>query len=214
MDTFELRREQLKLAPKIVLSDSFKEIKTLGGAVCQQMGDKLLACVVVCEFPSFKVKEQKTYLLGHPLPYRPGFSAYREMPAIIEAFNLLDEEPDILLVKGPGVLHPHNIGIASHLGLALNISTIGVQDKVTFGALQEGKVLVDGKVMGFEIKTREYSNPIYVSPGHHISLETVLDIIPKTIVHPHKLPEPLHIAHKIGRKMMEKKNEESKNNGN
>ncbi len=132
MDTFELRREQLKLAPKIVLNDSFKEIKTLGGAVCLQMGNKLLACIVVCEFPSFKVKEQKTYVLDNPLPYRPGFTAYREMPAIIEAFNQLDEEPDILLVKGAGVLHQHNMGVASHLGLALNMSTIGVQDKVTF----------------------------------------------------------------------------------
>ena len=201
MDTFELRREQLKLAPRIMLSDSVKEIKTMGGAVCQPLGNKLLACVVVCEFPSFKVKEQKTYLLDNPLPYRPGFSAYREMPAIIEAFNQLDEEPDILLVKGPGVLHPHNMGIASHLGLALNTPTIGVQDKITFGNLQDGKVLADGEVLGFEVKTREHSNPVYVSPGHRVSFETVQDLIPKTIVHPHKLPEPLHLAHKACRKM-------------
>lgn len=208
MDTFELRREQLKLAPKIMLSDSFTEIKTMGGAVCQQLGNKLLACVVVCEFPSFKIKEQKTYVLDHPLPYRPDFSAYREMPAIIEAFNQLDEEPDILLVKGSGILHPRKIGLASHLGLALNVPTIGVQDKVTFGNLQEEKISVDGEVLGFEIKTREHSNPIYVSPGHHISFETVQDIIPKTIVHPHKLPEPLHLAHKFGRKMARGKNDE------
>ncbi|MBI2125324.1 endonuclease V [Candidatus Woesearchaeota archaeon] len=205
MDLFELKKEQAKLSYRIKLEDSFDEIKTIGAAECQVMGDKLLATVVVCEFPSFKVKETKQYQLGNPLPYRPGFAAYREMPAIIEAFNQLDEEPDLLLVKGPGILHPRRIGIASHLGLALNIPTIGVEDKITFGTLEDGKIVVEGEILGFEIKTKEFSNPLFASPGHNVSLETVSEIIPKTIVHPHKLPEPLHIAHKLGRKITRKK---------
>ncbi|MBI2582597.1 endonuclease V [Candidatus Woesearchaeota archaeon] len=205
MDLFELKKEQAKLSYRIKLEDSFDEIKTIGAAECQVMGDKLLATVVVCEFPSFKVKETKQYQLGNPLPYRPGFAAYREMPAIIEAFNQLDEEPDLLLVKGPGILHPRRIGIASHLGLALNIPTIGVEDKITFGTLEDGKIVVEGEILGLEIKTKEFSNPLFASPGHNVSLETVSKIIPKTIVHPHKLPEPLHIAHQLGRKITRKK---------
>lgn len=205
MDLLELKREQTKLSYRISLRDTFSEVKTMGGAECQQLGTKLLASVVVCEFPSFKVKEHKTYVLDTPLPYKPGFSAYREMPAIIEAFNQLDEEPDVLLVKGPGVLHPRRIGIASHLGLALNVATIGVQDKVSFGQVEEGKIMVEGEVLGFEIKTREHANPVYVSSGHNISLGTVLEIVSKSIVFPHKLPEPLHLAHKLGRKVTRKK---------
>ncbi|MEK6905254.1 MAG: endonuclease V, partial [Nanoarchaeota archaeon] len=152
------------------------------------MGNKLLATVVVCEFPSFEVKEYKSYVLDNPLPHKLGFEAYREIPAIIEAVNQLDEEPEVLLVKGSGVLHPRRIGIASHLGLELNIPTIGVQDKLTFGTLQEGKIILDGTVLGFEIKTKEFSNPLFVSPGHNISVKTALDIVSKSIVHPHKLP--------------------------
>lgn len=205
MDLFELKKEQAKLSYRVRLEDAFQEIKTIGAAECQVLGTKLLATVVVCEFPSFKVKETKQYLLNNPLPYKSGFTAYREMPAIIEAFNQLEEEPDVLLVKGEGVLHLRRLGIASHLGLELNIPTIGVQDALHFGTVQEGKVLVDGEILGFEIKSREYSNPLYVSPGHNVSLGTVLDIIPKLIVFPHKLPEPLHLAHKMGRKMTGKK---------
>src|SRR3989344_4820512 len=197
MDLLELKREQEKLSHRISLRDTFSEVKTIGAAVCQQMGSKLLACVVVCEFPSFKIKEKKTYILENPLPYRPGFETYREMPAIIEAFNQLDEEPEVLLVKGAGVLHFRRIGMASHLGLVLNIPTMGVQDTLLLGNLQDGKVLVDGEILGFEIKTTEHSNPIYVSPGHNISLGSALNIVTKTIVPPHKLPEPLHLAHKM-----------------
>src|SRR3989344_3064790 len=208
MDLHELKKEQAKLSYCINLEDSFSEIKTIGAAECQVIGDKILATVVVCEFPSFKVKETKQYQLSNPLPHKIGFVAYREMPAIIEAFNQLEEEPDLLLVKGEGILHPRKLGIAAQLGLALNIPTIGVQDTLTFGNLQDGKVLIDNEISGFEIKTKEFSNPLFVSPGHNISLNTVVKIIPQMIIPPHKLPEPLHLAHKLGRKALKERKSE------
>src|SRR3989344_2746701 len=168
MDLVELKREQAKLSYRVKLENSFQEIKTIGAAECQVIGNKLLATVVVCEFPSFKVKEQKSYTLDNPLPFKQGFAAYREMPAMIEEVNQLEEEPDLLLVKGDGIVHPRGLGIASHLGLELNLATIGIQDSLTFGNLQDGKILADGRVVGFEIKTKEFSNPIFISPGHNI----------------------------------------------
>ena len=126
------------------------------------------------------------------------------MPAIIEAFNKLSEEPDLLIVKGNGILHPRKIGIASHVGLALNQSTIGVVDKLPLGEIENGKVINRGDILGFEIKTKEYARPIYVSPGHQVSLGSSLQFIQKTIVYPHKMPEPLHIAHKILKKKVKK----------
>ncbi|MEK6846495.1 MAG: endonuclease V, partial [Nanoarchaeota archaeon] len=162
--------------------------------------NKLLACVVVCEFPSLKVLEQKTYLLHDPLPYQPGFRAYREMPAMIEAYNLLEQEPDVILVKGEGILHPRRLGIASHLGLSLNKPTIGVSQNLVLGKLEQGKIFFNNEICGFEVKTREYANPVYVTPGHLITLGSVLNIVAKTIVFPHKMPEPLHLAHKLMRK--------------
>ena len=68
------------------------------------------------------------------------------------------------------------------------------------GKVQSGNVMINGNISGFEIKTREHAKPIYVSPGHLISLGSVLNIIPKTIIYPHKMPEPIHLAIKVARK--------------
>ncbi len=207
MDTFELKQEQLRLARKIVLQDACSKIKTIGGATTVVIGNKLLACVVVCSFPSMEILETKTYLLNDPLPYRLGFEAYREMPALIEACNLLEQEPEVLLIKGSGILHPQRCGIASHVGLALNLPTIGVDDKLVLGKVEQGKIMYESEIRGFEVKTREHSNPVYVSPGHLISLGSSLHFVSQTIRYPHKLPEPLHLAQKMARKKVQEMGE-------
>lgn len=200
MDLVELKKEQMKLAAKIVLRDGFTTVKTLGGIDCIAHGNELIAAVVVCGFPSMKLLEAKTYSLADPFRYVPGFQAYREMPAMIEAYNQLEQEPDLLIVSGAGIAHPRRIGIAAHLGLALNKATIGVAETLLVGQVQQGKIMFENEIAGFEIRTREHSNPIYVSPGHLVSLGSVLHIIPQTIQYPHKMPEPLHLAHKVARK--------------
>ena len=193
MDTIELKKEQLKLARRINLQDGFTKIKTIGGVECLAVDNKLVAAVVVCEFPSFKIIEKRTYTMPNSLPFKPGYLAYRDMPAIMEAFNQLEEEPDLLIVKGNGILHQRRFGLASHLGLALNKPTIGISLKLSLGQVENGKVIYNGDILGFEIKTREYANPIYVSPGHLVSLGGALNLIPQTIKHPHKIPEPQHL---------------------
>lgn len=201
MDLVELKREQQRLARKVILTDSFTTIKTIGGIVCTVINNnKILASVVICDFPSYELKEKATFILNDPLPYKPEFIAYREMPAMIEAYNLLQEDPDILLVQGSGILHSRKCGIASHLGLALNIPTIGVTEFLPVGTIEKGNIILGNDIAGFEIKTKEYANPIYASPGHSISISTVLNIISQTIKTPHKMPEPLHLAHKIAKK--------------
>lgn len=200
MDTFELKKEQKRLAEKVVLKDDPVKVKTIGGTECLATGNKLLACVVVCEYPSLKLIEKKTYLLPDPLPYKAGFLAYREMPAIIEAYNKLEQEPDLILVKGAGIAHPRKFGMASHLGIALNKPTIGVTQKLLSGKIQGGKIMLHNDIVGFEIKTKEHANPVYASPGHLVSLGSVLKIVSKTIKYPHKMPEPLHLARKIAKR--------------
>jgi len=202
MDTFELKREQLKLAPKVVLADNFTRIKTVGGAVTLAVKNNLLGCIVVCEYPSFKVLEAQTYLLNDPLPYQPELSTYREMPALIEAYNKLEQEPDVLFVSGQGIAHSRRLGLAAHLGLALNKSTIGVTTQVKVGRLEQGKIIFRNEIVGFKVRTREYANPVYVSPGHLISLGSTLRLVQETIKFPHKMPEPLHIARKYVKKEM------------
>ena len=204
METFELKKEQAKLTGKIVLRDGFEKVKTIAGAECIAVGNKVMASIVVCEFHSSKVLEYQTYLLSDPLPYHPEYVAYREMPALVEAYNKLEQEPDVILVSGAGINHPRKIGIASHLGLILNKSTIGVMDKLELGRVEHGKIMIGLDLAGFEIKTREHANPIYVSPGHLITPGSALKLVSKSIVYPHKMPEPLHLAHKFGKKNKEK----------
>ncbi|MBR9683790.1 endonuclease V [Candidatus Woesearchaeota archaeon] len=204
MDLYELKKEQYKLAPKVILKDNFNRIKTIGGVDCVQYQNKLIACVVVCEFPSLKFLEKQTAILPDPLPFRPGFLAYREMPAIIEAFNNLEQEPDLLLVDGSGVLHPRKFGMASHLGLALNIPTIGITKKISVGRIENSKVYLEKELVGFEVETREHANKLYISPGHLVSLGTTLKTIQQSIKVPHKLPEPIHLAHRLAKKKLKK----------
>ena len=200
MDLHKLKLEQKRLARKVSLKDSFTTVKTIGAAACSVYKNKLIASVIVCDFPSLKMIEKKKYVLENPLPYRSGFKAYREMPAIIEAFNLLECEPDVLLVDGCGINHLQGLGLASHLGLALNVATIGITSKLPFGKIEKSKILVDDTLCGFEIKTKEHANSIYIVAGHNIAVGSVLHLIPKLIVAPHKLPEPLHIAMRIAKK--------------
>jgi len=200
MEIFELKKEQTKLAGRIILRDGFDKVRIIAGAECIAVGNKILASVVVCEFPSFKVLEHQTYLLSDPLPYHPEYVAYREMPALVEAYNKIELEPDVILVSGSGINHPRKIGIASHLGLILNKSTIGITDKLELGRVEHGKIMIGLDLAGFEIKTREHANPIYVSPGHLITPGAALELVSKSIVYPHKMPEPLHLAHKLGKK--------------
>ena len=200
MDTFELKKEQLKLAQKVVLKDNFTKIKTIGGTACLPLGNKLLAVIVVCEYPSMKVLEKQSYLLSDPLNYIPGFLAYREMPALIEAYNKLEQEPDLLIVNGQGIAHQRKLGLASHLGLALNKATIGVTKNHLLGKIENGKIIYHNQIVGFEIKTKEHANPVYVSPGHLASLGSTLKLVSEMIKPPHKMPEPLHIARKLAKK--------------
>lgn len=205
LDTFELKREQSKLARKIQLQDGFDKVKTIAGVDCIAKENTITAAVVVCEFPSLKVIEKKTYTLSNPLPYKAGFQAYREMPAIIDAYDQLDEEPDVIMVNGLGINHPRKIGLAAHLGLSLNKPTIGVTQKLPFGKIENGKIIDRNEHVGFEIKTREHANPVYVSPGYLITLGSCLNIVSKTICYPHKMPEPIHIARKVAKKKVKGK---------
>jgi len=204
MDLYELKKEQKKLAQKVILKDDFSKIKTIGGVDCAQRQNKLAACVVVCEFPSLKLIEKQTAILHDHLPYRPGFLAYREMPAIIEAFNKLEQEPNLILVDGSGILHPRKLGMASHLGLALNKPTIGITKTLLTGRTENSKIYLDKELLGFEVSTREHANHLYISPGHLVSLGTTLKTIQQCLKPPHKLPEPLHLAHKFAKNEIKK----------
>lgn len=204
IDFEKLKKEQLKLAEKVSITDSIKNIKTIGGANQSYFENKIISSVAVCDYKTMESIEKKHAAADAKIPYKSGYLFYRDGPALIEAFNMLEHKPDVLIVEANGILHPRRIGMASHAGILLDTATIGVTKRLALGEIKDGTIYVDKEARGYELVTREHANPIYVSPGHKISLKTSLEVIKKCMRFPHKLPEPLHIAHKHGNKIRER----------
>ena len=201
VDLSRLKEEQIKLAKKVILSDSVKNIKTIAGADQAYVGNKVISAIAVCDYKSLEVIDEKHAIVDAKIPYISGFLFYRDGPAVIEAFNMLEHKPDVLILEGNGILHPRRIGMATQVGILLDIATIGVTKRLMLGNIREKTIYIEKEARGYELITREHSKPIYISPGHKISLKTSLEIIKNCLRFPHKLPEPLHSAHKYGNKV-------------
>ena len=204
IDFNELKKEQIKLAKKIITTDSFEKITSIAGADQFYAGNKVICAIVVCDYKSLEVIEEKHAIIEEKIPYKSGFLFYRDGPAIIETFNKLENKPDLLIVKGNGILHPRRIGMASQVGILLDTASIGVTKNLMLGEVKDGTIYVEKEARGYELITREHAKPIYVSPGHKVSLKTGFEIIKNCLREPHKLPEPLHLAHKYGKKVKKK----------
>jgi deoxyribonuclease V len=196
MNLDSLKDEQRKLAEKISLIDGFKRVKYYGGVAQAFVHDTVLSCVVVCD-SSLKLVERNIAEQKTTFPYRPGFQAYREMPAMLAAYEGIVQKPDVILVQGHGILHPRRLGIASHFGLTIDTPTIGVAKKLLVGRIENGKAYVGTEHRGFVVRTKEHANPLVISPGYKVSLGTALKVVQDCIKLPHKLPEPLHIAQRL-----------------
>jgi deoxyribonuclease V len=201
LDLEKLKAIQTELAKKVVINNNIKKVETIAGYDIVGVNENEHCCsVVVLEFPSLKLIDKVSRIEKIQLPYAPGYQAFREGPILVNTFAELKEKPDILMIKGHGISHKRRIGVASQIGLQLNIPTIGIAQKKIDGEIKGDKLFFKDEVRAVLIKTHNHANPIIVSPGHLISLNKSVDITKQCIVSPHKLPEPLFIAHKIGNK--------------
>jgi deoxyribonuclease V len=204
MNIRDLKKEQARLAKKVIVKDDFEEINYIGGCDQTFIGNKVISAAVVMDYKTMNVVEKKYATAEAPIQYIPGFLSYREGPAIVEAIAKLSQKPDILLVDANGILHPLRIGMASHMGILLDMPTIGVAKTLLAGDEKEGIIMMEGEKRAVVLKTKEHSKPIYVSPGHRVSLKTAEEVVKKCMVEGHKLPEPLHEAHKYSNKVRER----------
>jgi deoxyribonuclease V len=138
-------------------------------------------------------------------PYIPGLLSFREIPMLQAAWDGLKTKPDLIIVDGVGIAHPRRLGIASHLGLILGVPTIGCAKSVLTGIYEEpgsepGLVsyLYDRsdreEKIGAALRTKRGVKPVFISPGHLITLEESIEIVRKCVVR-HRLPEPTRRAH-------------------
>lgn len=201
----KLKRAQELLRKRLILEDCFEKLDTIGGADVSYAKDKGFCSVVVMDLDSLEPVEDKIFISNPRLPYIPNFLSFREAWFIIRAYELLNVKPDVLLVDGQGIAHPRNMGLASHVGVLLDTPTIGVAKRHLIGECimpedtGAGRILLDNMAVGFALKPKKNGRPIFVSPGHKVSLESSLKIV-KTAIRGYKLPEPIRRAHMLSKK--------------
>jgi len=192
-----LREEQIRLSRRVVLDDSFEKDELVAGVdVAYSRKNKRLACAAcVVMDKNLNIVEQKWLIDEVNFPYIPTYLAYRELPIIAKIIQKLEQKPDILMVDGNGILHPFGMGIASHIGVVMDIPTIGVAKGLLCGEEKNGIITINGSLSGYAL--HHSKKPIFVSPGHRVSAETALKIVKRFLRY--RLPEPIRHAHILAR---------------
>lgn len=197
---------QNKLRQQVELQDRLPSIKHVAGVDVgfEQDGRITRAAVIILSFPELEVVEKSLARVPTTFPYIPGLLSFRELPAILSALRSIKTKLDILLCDGQGIAHPRRFGIASHLGVLLNVPTIGVAKTRLVGRYAEPahekgswSPLMDGEeTIGAVLRTRAGVKPVYVSSGHRVSLKTAIKITLACTTR-YRLPETTRQAHHL-----------------
>ena len=201
IDLKKLESEQRALAKHILIKDEldFSKVEKIGGIDTIFVKNRIISAAVVIN-PQMEILDQQHFSDKIRFPYIPGFRAYRELPAMLEAFHKLEFKPEIIFIKGHGIAH-ERLGLASHFGYSVHTSSIGVANKLSFGEVSGDNVIIAGKKVGKIVITKENAKPLYVSPGQGISIKSSVELVKRFIVQPHKLPQPLVLAHKYAKRI-------------
>ncbi len=201
----ELKDIEKRILEGIKLEDSFSDPKTIVAFDVGYIGNKYVCVAIVIDIESKEIIEKNQIDGEEVMPYSPNFVAFREGPVIVNAFRSLNNKPEIIMVKGMGAIHQKKAGLASYVGVMLNKPCFGVSKELAFGSLEEDKVMFNNEIRGIALKAKPYAKPVYITPGHNITLNTSVEIAKKLIDEQYKLPLPLHLAHKLVNKLKNEK---------
>lgn len=195
---------QRKLCKRVAKSNGFKKINTIAGIdlAQTQAGGQLICGIVVYSFPELAEIERSHDVVSVEFPYIPGLLAFREGPAIIGTVKKLKTKPDVLMIDGQGIAHPRGCGIASHVGVILDMPSIGVAKSRLYGKFEEpGRkrgewarlVSSNAKLIGAVLRTKNDTRPLFVSIGHKIDLITSIEVTLRC-TKGFRIPEPTRQA--------------------
>jgi deoxyribonuclease V len=195
---------QDEIASRIVLEDRFSEEVVAGvdqAFITREGGSEMVVSGAVA-FDSSLLPHSKSWaVLDTTFPYLPGLLSFREGPAALEAVKSLETRPTILFVDGCGVNHPRRAGLASYIGVTLDVPTIGVSKNVLCGSFNPpaqvgdaSPLVYEGEQVGHILFSKKRCRPIVVAPGTRVSVESALDLA-RRYLRDHKLPEPCFAAH-------------------
>ncbi len=205
LDPQEAIQLQRELATKVIREGHPEAVKIIAGIDISANDRTGLAraAIVALEYPSMQVLERVRHEEALRFPYIPGLLSFREAPSILAGFQKLRHTPDLLMVDGQGIAHPRRLGIASHLGVLLDLPSIGCAKSILTGHLKgelgpevgaQVPLLANGEVIGIGLRTKVRANPLIISTGHRIRLETAVEYVLKC-GRGYRLPEPTRQAH-------------------
>jgi deoxyribonuclease V len=199
---------QEKLRERVKITPLKKAPSLVAGVDAAFLDNKAIASACLYSYPSVEVVDTAFEEKKLTFPYIPGFLTFREGPAIVSALKKLKKRPDILLVDGQGIAHPRGIGIASHLGVILDMPSIGCAKSRLVGEYAEpdsekgdwSYLWYNDRIVGAVLRTRSGVRPLFVSPGHRIDLTGSITIV-LNCARKYRIPEPLRKADILSRKL-------------
>lgn len=192
-----LRKKQIELSKKIILHDDFEKLEIIAGVDLSYKKDIAKIVYVLLDknlnLINYHIFEEKV-----TFPYIPTFLAFREGEPIIKTFNKIGK-PDILFVNGQGIAHPVKMGLATYVGVILDIPSIGITKKHLYGKIKENKIYDDyNNLIGYVVE--KFGKKIYVSPGHRVSVDTAKELAEKFWIK-NSYPEPIRLADELSKKV-------------
>ncbi len=201
----ERLRSEVRIAPL-----DLSRLRSVAAADVTFLEEKetVAAAVVVVSYPSGEVLEERTAVVRTGFPYVPGYLSFREGPAILAAWGKLRRPPDAVLFDGQGIAHPRRFGIASHLGVLLDVPSVGCAKSRLVGEHEEpgmekgdsAPLRHEGEVVGAALRTRRRVKPVYVSVGHRADLQTAIALV-LSLCTRYRLPDPARRAHQLTREL-------------
>jgi deoxyribonuclease V len=208
----EAKALQNLLKNKVRIIPLGKKPRFVAGVDAAFTGDRIIGAVCLYRYPELILVEEKYTEMRTLFPYVPGLLSFREGPVIINVIEKLSMKPDLILIDGQGIAHPLRLGLASHIGVILNMPTIGCAKSRLIGDFKEPKSLRGSwsplihhdDIVGAVLRTRNNVRPLFISPGHKIdprdSIEIVMNCTSK-----YRIPEPLRRADSLSRRVKREK---------
>jgi deoxyribonuclease V len=206
----EARDLQGELASRVVAGPALDlaSVRYVAGADVSTAGDRAYATVTALDFPGLSVVEVQGFEAPLEFPYVPGLLAFREIPSVAGALRKVETAVDVVILDAQGLAHPRRMGLASHIGLFLDVPTVGCAKSLLVGKFEEpglekgsaADLVHRGEVVGRVVRTRERVSPIYVSVGNRIDLRSATALVLACCTR-YRLPEPTRQAHNAANRL-------------
>lgn len=206
----EARKLQNELSPRLVSGPSLylDRLRYVAGADVSTEGDMAYATVAVLSFPDLVPVEVQGFEMPLVFPYVPGLLSFREIPSVAGALEKVASPVDAVILDAQGLAHPRRIGLASHMGLFLDVPTVGCAKSRLVGEYEEpGTEKGDAtdlvhreEVVGRVVRTRTNVSPVFVSVGNGLDLDSAVELVLACCTK-YRLPETTRQAHKTANEL-------------